>query len=64
MIKNEMYLNLIFPRGWRPGPPGLGCPAPGAKLAGVYLFTHTLFDLQYIGSAMNFYERIQLHRKK
>jgi hypothetical protein len=20
------------PRGWRPGPPGLGCPAPGAIL--------------------------------
>ena len=34
------------------------------KSAGVYLFTNTLLDLQYIGSAMNFNERIQLHRKK
>jgi hypothetical protein len=35
-----------------------------SKSAGVYLFTHTLTDKQYIGSAMNFLGRMQLHRQQ
>lgn len=31
------------------------------KSAGVYLFTHTLTDYQYIGSAINFQNRMQTH---
>lgn len=32
-----------------------------SKSAGVYLFTHTPSDKQYIGSAMNFQNRMQVH---
>lgn len=35
-----------------------------SKMSGVYLFTHTLTNLQYIGSAMNFSGRMQLHRQQ
>jgi hypothetical protein len=33
-----------------------------SKSAGVYLFTHTLTGFQYIGSASNFFNRVQNHR--
>jgi hypothetical protein len=35
-----------------------------SKNTGVYLFTHTLTGKQYIGSAMNFLGRMQLHRQQ
>jgi hypothetical protein len=35
-----------------------------SKNTGVYLFTHTLTGKQYIGSAMNFLDRMQLHRQQ
>ena len=36
-------------------------PAPGAKLTGVYLFTHTPTGKRYIGSTMNFQSRVHAH---
>ena len=30
-LRDRMNSERIHPRGWRPGPPGLGCPAPGAS---------------------------------
>jgi hypothetical protein len=33
-----------------------------SKSSGVYLFTHTLTNYQYIGSASNFFNRVQNHR--
>jgi hypothetical protein len=37
-----LFIQDFIPRGWRPGPPGLGCPDLGTKLE-VELLQETLF---------------------
>lgn len=56
--KLESYNSSVFDlnsNAWRPNI---------SKITGVYLFTHTLTGKQYIGSAMNFSGRMQLHRQQ